>query len=79
MRHSNIVVVLQDNDSEETKRKMEALVVKMSSCFPDPAKAKDCFEKLKEFRGNGVFSVLQQFLGKGTTADSDTMKVSLML
>ncbi|KAI3464509.1 hypothetical protein Pfo_021172 [Paulownia fortunei] len=62
------------NGSGEAEKKMEALVLKMSSCFPDPAKAKDCFEKLKELKDNGIFSVLQQFLRKEATLDTETMK-----
>lgn len=72
----NIDVVLQDTGSGETERKIEALVFKMSSCFLHPARAKDCFQKLKELRDNGVFSVLEKFL-KEKSVDSDTIKVSL--
>lgn len=48
----------------------------MSSCFQYPAKAKDCFQKLKELRDNGVFRVLEEFL-KENSVDADTIKVSL--
>ena len=46
----------------------------MSSCFQYPAKAKDCFQKLKELRDNRVFSVVEEFL-KENSADFDTIKV----
>ncbi|KAH6832801.1 hypothetical protein C2S53_006048 [Perilla frutescens var. hirtella] len=63
----------KDTGSEETERKIDTLVVKMSSCFPDPAEAKDYFEKLKEVRDDGVFSVLDKFL-KEKSVDSDTIE-----
>ncbi|EYU22961.1 hypothetical protein MIMGU_mgv1a019419mg, partial [Erythranthe guttata] len=63
-----------DSCCVEAERKMEALVAKMASCFPDPAKAKDCFQKLKELKDNGVHSVLQQMLRKGTILDSEATK-----
>ncbi|KAK6132309.1 hypothetical protein DH2020_033933 [Rehmannia glutinosa] len=62
----------QDNGSEKAKKKMEALVVKMSSCFPDSAKAKDCFQRLKNFKDNETFNVLQRLLRNQTTLDTET-------
>ncbi|KAL8482154.1 hypothetical protein ACS0TY_028350 [Phlomoides rotata] len=64
----------EDNCSGETELKLDALIVKMSSCFPNPTKAKDCFYKLKQFRDKGVFSVLQKFLSEEKIVDSGTMK-----
>ncbi|KAL9173225.1 hypothetical protein ABFS82_03G099300 [Erythranthe guttata] len=66
--------ISEDSCCVEAERKMEALVAKMASCFPDPAKAKDCFQKLKELKDNGVHSVLQQMLRKGTILDSEATK-----
>ncbi|XP_057795772.1 sister chromatid cohesion protein PDS5 homolog B [Salvia miltiorrhiza] len=63
----------EDTGPGETDREIDALVVKMCSCFQYPAKAKDCFQKLKELRDNRVFSVLEKFL-KENSADSDTIK-----
>lgn len=51
-------------------------MAKMCSCFVDPAKAKGFFQKFKELRDDGVFSVVEKFL-KETSVDSDTM-VSLI-
>ncbi|PIN16167.1 Sister chromatid cohesion complex Cohesin, subunit PDS5 [Handroanthus impetiginosus] len=64
----------KENVSGEVERKMDVLAVKMSSCFPDPAKAKDCFQKLKELKDDGIFSMLQEFLREGMTLDSETIK-----
>ncbi|KAL7117964.1 hypothetical protein ACP275_03G105700 [Erythranthe tilingii] len=66
--------ISEDSCCVEAERKMEALIAKMASCFPDPAKAKDCFQKLKELKDNGVLSVLQQMLRKGTILDSEATK-----
>ncbi|KAG6435942.1 hypothetical protein SASPL_100823 [Salvia splendens] len=63
----------EDTGPGETERDIEALVVKMSSCFQYPAKAKDCFQKLKELRDNRVFRVVEEFL-KENSADFDTIK-----
>lgn len=52
-------------------------MAKMSSCFVDPAKAKVFFQKFKELRDDGVFSVVEKFL-KETSVNSDTIKVSLI-
>lgn len=71
--------MLQENSCAETERKMEVLIEKMSSCFPDPAKAKSFFEKLNELKDNETFTVLQQFLNKENTLGSDITKVSLFL
>ncbi|KAL6515543.1 hypothetical protein OROHE_018577 [Orobanche hederae] len=64
----------EDNGSVEAENKVEALVVKMSSCFPDSSKAKDCFQKLKELKNNEILNVLQQFLSNQTTLDTETTK-----
>ncbi|KAL3845532.1 hypothetical protein ACJIZ3_002935 [Penstemon smallii] len=64
----------EEKGSKEAERKMEALVLKMSSCFPDPAKAKDCFQKLNELKDNGISSVLQQILNKENALVSETSK-----
>ncbi|XP_042040794.1 sister chromatid cohesion protein pds5-like [Salvia splendens] len=63
----------EDTGPGETERDIEALVVKMSSCFQFPAKAKDCFQKLKELRDNRLFSVVEEFL-KENAVDFDTIK-----
>ncbi|KAL1543836.1 sister chromatid cohesion protein pds5-like [Salvia divinorum] len=63
----------EDIGPGETERDIEALVVKMSSCFQYHAKAKECFQKLKELRDNRVFSVLEEFL-KENSVDFDTIK-----
>ncbi|CAA0827902.1 ARM repeat superfamily protein [Striga hermonthica] len=65
---------MEDNGSEQAKKKLESLVMKMSSCFPDPAKAKDCFQKFKELKNNEIFIVLQQFLTNQTPLCTETMK-----
>lgn len=70
---------MQDSSCGEAERKMEALVVKMSSCFPDPAKAKDRFQKVKALKDNGIQSVLRQFLKEGTIYDSETTKVNVWI
>ncbi|GFP89800.1 sister chromatid cohesion protein pds5 homolog a [Phtheirospermum japonicum] len=64
----------KDNGSVEAEKKVEALVVKMSSCFPDPAKAKDCFQKLRELKDNEIFNVLREFLTNQITLDTETTK-----
>ncbi|KAL0438095.1 UNVERIFIED_CONTAM: Sister chromatid cohesion protein pds5 [Sesamum latifolium] len=64
----------EENGSREAERKVDTLVLKMSSCFPDPAKAKDCFQKLRELKDNNTFSVLQQLLRGGTSLDFETSK-----
>ncbi|KAK4391079.1 Sister chromatid cohesion protein pds5 [Sesamum angolense] len=64
----------EENGSREAERKIDTLVLKMCSCFPDPAKAKDCFQKLRELKDNNTFSVLQQLLRGGTSLDFQTSK-----
>ncbi|KAK6132002.1 hypothetical protein DH2020_034228 [Rehmannia glutinosa] len=73
------IIVLVDNGSEKAKKKMEALVVKMSSCFPDSAKAKDCFQRLKNFKDNETFNVLQRLLRNQTTLDTETTEKQFQL
>ncbi|KAL0360237.1 UNVERIFIED_CONTAM: Sister chromatid cohesion protein pds5, partial [Sesamum radiatum] len=63
----------EENGSREAERKVDTLVLKMSSCFPDPAKAKDCFQKLRELKDNNTFSVLQQLLRGGTSPQSSSV------
>ncbi|KAL0351487.1 UNVERIFIED_CONTAM: Sister chromatid cohesion protein pds5 [Sesamum calycinum] len=64
----------EENGSREAERKIDTLILKMCSCFPDPAKAKDCFQKLRELKDNNTFSVLQQLLRGGTSLDFQTSK-----
>ncbi|KAK4429654.1 Sister chromatid cohesion protein pds5 [Sesamum alatum] len=64
----------EENGSREAERKIDTLVLKMSSCFPDPAKAKDCFQKLREFKDNNIYCVLQQLLRGGASLDFETIK-----
>ncbi|KAL0326178.1 UNVERIFIED_CONTAM: Sister chromatid cohesion protein pds5 [Sesamum radiatum] len=67
----------EENGSREAERKIDTLILKMCSCFPDPAKAKDCFQKLRELKDNNTFSVLQQLLRGGTSLDFQTSKYIL--
>ncbi|KAL3641267.1 hypothetical protein CASFOL_016235 [Castilleja foliolosa] len=64
----------EDNGSLEAEKKLEVLFVKMSSCFPDPAKAKDCFQKLKELNNNELFNVLREFLTNQTALNTEITK-----
>ncbi|XP_020554556.1 sister chromatid cohesion protein PDS5 homolog A [Sesamum indicum] len=64
----------EENGYREAERKIDTLVLKMSSCFPDPAKAKDCFQKLREHKDNNTFNMLQQLLRGGTSLDFETSK-----
>ncbi|KZV16550.1 hypothetical protein F511_11382 [Dorcoceras hygrometricum] len=59
-------VALDGNGSEDAERKLEALVLKMSECFCDPAEAKDYF---KELTDKGTAVVLRQLFRKGTALE----------
>ncbi|EPS65437.1 hypothetical protein M569_09341 [Genlisea aurea] len=52
----------QKNSCGETDKKLEALVVKMSSCFSDTAKANAFFQRFKELKCCEIYNSFQKFL-----------------
>ncbi|KAJ4965300.1 hypothetical protein NE237_017149 [Protea cynaroides] len=52
----------KENVSEEVQKRMKTSFVKMSTCFADPSKAEEYFEKLHKMKDNSIFNALQQLL-----------------
>ncbi|XP_047321623.1 sister chromatid cohesion protein PDS5 homolog B [Impatiens glandulifera] len=56
---------VEENGSEESQRRTDAIFCRISSLFPDPSKAEDGLHKLILLKDYGIYSALEQVLDEG--------------
>ena len=70
-------LVMQENDSEEVKKRILGSFKRMSASFIDPSKAEEYFQKLHQMRDTSMFKAFLQLLDGGTTTvTAQTIRVS---
>lgn len=62
------------NCLEETHEKMKNSFVKMSSSFPDPSEAEECFQRLNEMKDNKIFNSLEELLDNMTIKNAEILR-----
>lgn len=68
--------ILQNNGSEEMQKRIQTSLAKISSSFPDPSKAEECFHKLNIGKDYRIFSTLAQLLDEVNLKSAESMRVS---
>lgn len=61
------------------KKRMRKSFMKMSTSFPDPVKAEECFHRLDQLKDNDLFNKLEELLDEVTIEDGHTRRVSCSL
>lgn len=51
----------------------------MSSSFPDPSEAEECFQRLNEMKDNKIFNSLEELLDNMTIKNAEILRVRLLL
>ena len=67
--------MLQESSSEEMERRIKTSFVKMSTSFPDPLKAEECFHKLNQMKDSKTFNALEQLLDDRTIKSAQQTRV----
>ncbi|GLU01048.1 hypothetical protein SLE2022_183740 [Rubroshorea leprosula] len=52
----------KEKSSEDMQKRINSCFVKMSTSFPDPSKAEECFYKLNQLKDNNVFNGMEVLL-----------------
>ncbi|RDY12883.1 hypothetical protein CR513_02261, partial [Mucuna pruriens] len=67
---------LKEICSEEIRKKIESMFIKMAAFFPDSHKAEECLHKLNQMEDDNVFKLFEELLEKQAfTTIGQTMKI----
>lgn len=68
----------EENGGEEMKKIMRKSFMKMSTSFPDPVKAEECFHRQDQLKDNDLFNTLEELLDEVTIEGGHTRRVNLL-